>query len=488
MTDYAVASWGDDLWPGTFFRPFASFDPFITLAQSGDRCFVFGSFSSVPTFTFPSGVTVRGAHRRARPTITVDPSGQGLVMADASNGTTFSLLVVSGGTDCIAYGSDCISCVVADCEVTDWSEHGINGADGSSGTGNIVRGIYFHDGTGDCWQCGFSHGWTVTRCVGKDVLSDGTGGTDFLAFHDSNASMNTVSYNLGVNIAPSGGKAGVSIGSIGSGGGSYVYALGNVIINCGTEGIVSLPVSGSANPKGRLIARNNIVITSESASAALVGIGHQPTGDAEIASIIENNIVYNRYAYNTASDVDTGAPSSFSLDCSASASGTPIFKNNVSLLSDETKQRHWQMTAGYISACGIAYGTDFSQALKTNLYYPANSLYFVPGSGAGTLATLQALFAAPPFNLTGLDQDSLEEDPGFQSATPEDLADFFYRSSSPLIGAGTDLSASFTTDMLGLARVAPWSIGTMRGALPFVTQERAYEAACVQVQRAGFIR
>lgn len=464
MTTYYISSSGSDVAAGTSLgAAWLSAAPWNTLVAGvgvadGSELVIIGSLTVSTAINMPTNpTTVRGTSNDVRASITVTGSIDGIKIANSANGATVKWLDISGGANCVNFGQNCINCTVTYCSATNWRSHGIDGNGGTSQNGNSVSRCHLYSGVGDCFSVGDGSGWTLEYNNFHDTTGDS--GTDGIAFHDSNAFKNIVRYNVIKNIAPGVGKAGISVGSTGVlvTGGSWVEAYGNTIVNCGIRGIACLPVGGAGhNPKGRLVAYNNVIVTSTAVQPTCQGIGVLATAES-FAPQIFNNIVYNRYTYTKISDTDDLRPCSYGIDSSATSTVTPFLKNNISILSDTSNQLHWILTAQAASAITFN-GDTTANTINNNMYWPPSSICFlVPGTGVYTLADVQSAL---------IDTTSTEANPLIRSIAPMGAQDVRFDNRSPLVGAGADLSSFFTVDFNGLTRSVPWTIGPYGRTFP----------------------
>lgn len=481
MSNYCIASWGSDSWAGTLARPWLTEDPWNTLVgagsiQRGDTLWIFGSVTlAAASIQIPTDVDVRGGSMNHRPTVTGASGQPCFKFNDSVDASNIRFVDTTGGSKGVLYGTNVTGSTVIACKIQNWTASGIDGGSGASANTNQIIAVELTGGAGDAFTVGNASGWLLDGVYAHDVT--GGAGVDGAAFHDSNAFKNIVRRCTFRNIAATEGKAGVSVGSTGAGGGSWVEVDGCIIDNCGNWGILCAPLSGVDNRLGRLVATNNRVRTSTTTVAGVFGIGVAHTANS-YAPIILNNVVYNRYAYTKSGSSDLNRVASYYLDCSATATFQPQFFNNVSILSDSTNQVHFRSSVAYYTGASVHVGAAIDQVVNNNCYYPDASDAFMNAGSPLDFATLQTFFSAESAGMVA--------DPKLVSATPSEPEDFMPLAGSPLIGAGRDVSSTLTVDCFGLTR-SSWSIGATKGYLPHATQENIYEAVVSTALKRGII-
>lgn len=160
------------------------------------------------------------------------------------------------------------------------------------------------------------------------------------------------------------------------------------------------------------------------------GIAALSGSDTDTRVYVYNNLVY---CNSSASQI-----ACYAYDC------TVEHKNNIAIVGNSTAL-FWLFTAA---------ASGFANVLEDNIYWSTNgtegSRFVVDGVAAFTLAQIQAL---------SRETGSVFDDPEIRTTPPAHRGDTVTSYGSPANGAGTNLSAVFTTDAFGRAIGATWSIG-----------------------------
>lgn len=294
----------------------------------------------------------------------------------------------------------------------------------------------------DYFSTAGSWGWLIEFCYVHDLGTPGNetnGLTDAFAFHNSNGGFSTLRYNRIENII---GKAGISLASDDptplSTSGSWGYCYGNVISGC-RYGILG----GGDN--SRLVAWDNYVVVEQIVDSMGDAIGENNTFgmgslSLDLPSPAGYCYMYNNHVVNHGGDAN--------VVCYAYRMSTPFQMVNCSSYCTGVESYFY-----YIAANAAQ---DPGNVLRNNCHWSTTGDQGRIRFGASydlTIANIQGF---------GGEVDSLNVDPEVRDVTGNRAVDAAPVYGSPLLGAGFDLSASFTTDIAGLTfdtwNIGPWSI------------------------------
>ena len=196
---------------------------------------------------------------------------------------------------------------------------------------------------------------------------------------------------------------------------------------------------------GTFNVRNNVVVAP---GGSYVGnfalrLSGPATTIPIVAYVLENNVFDN-----LASGLDTVK---FTTDTGTWVGGSALVKNNIFI--NRATQTGARLCLGFYAQWSGSITADYN-----HYYAPA----FAAGDniiGIGGTSYTFTTWQAASFDAHGVGYNGGSGNPNFTN--PASI-DYTLQSSSPDKGAGVDLSGTFTTDLLGLTRSAPWDIGAYK--------------------------
>lgn len=434
MTTYYVdPTYGIDTAAGTIGAPWKTWARLKTFLESASAqphtVIILDDITATATIALPSDVTIQGPTWHIRPTIT-GPTNEAVFSITLQDDITLRNLVIVGGSQFLTFSGDCLRIKILHCKGTGWTDVVTTAsqwidAGGGNRAGSQIAYCEGSDSEYDFFSTAGSYNWLIEYNYVHDLAVNSVGGlTDAFAFHDSIDGNEIVRYNYIKNIW---GKAGISFG-VDSG--SVGEAYGNVVINC------RKPITAEGSIIEVLIHGNVVVLNTLPTTGtpldtpATFGIGTITLDSLTATAEVYNNLVY---CTSTAAVITC-----FKYDCEVQ------HKNNIAIVTTSTGL-FWLFTLA---------SSGFANVLENNIYWSTNgtegSRFVVDGFAALTLAQVQAL---------SRETGSVFDDPEIRTTPPAHRGDTVTSYGSPANGAGTNLSAVFTTDAFGRAIGATWSIG-----------------------------